>query len=282
MSDKDIGNGKSPEAAYVFGHSDEELQRLVTQARLIDPITRQIFKEAGIAVGMRVLDVGSGAGDVAFLVAEIVGPAGEVIGTDRAARAIATARARARAMALSNVSFQEGDPTEMTFDRGFDAIVGRYILVFSPDPAAMLRKLSRHLRTGGVMAFHEVDRGGACSLPPLPTYDRCEHWITETLRLMGNEPRIGLKLYAHFVAAGMPPPSMRLQAIIGGAADSEARLRFVADQVVTLLPEMERLGVATVAEVEKDTLLDRMRSELAAGGGVAVGRSEIGVWACKR
>ena len=45
------------------------------------------------------------------------------------------------------------------------------------------------------MVFHEVDRRGSCSLPPLATYDRCENWITETLRLMGNEPRSGLKLY---------------------------------------------------------------------------------------
>jgi SAM-dependent methyltransferase len=184
-------------------------------------------------------------------------------------------------MALPNVSFHEGDPAEMVFDGTFDAIVGRYVLVFSPEPAAMLRKLSRHLRTGGVMVFHEVDRRGACSLPPLPTYDRCEHWITETLRLMGDEPRIGPKLYAHFVTAGMPPPIMRLQAVIGGAADSADRLHFVADQVATLLPEMERLGVATAAEVEKDTLLDRMTRELIAGGGVTIGRSEIGVWARK-
>lgn len=281
MSDKGIGNGASTETAYVFGHSDGELQRLATQARLIDPITRQFFVEAGIAPGMRVLDVGSGAGDVAFLAAELVGQAGAVIGTDRAPRAIATARARAKVLALSNISFHEGDPAEMSFDGRFDAIVGRYVLVFSPDPAVMLRKLSRHLRTGGVIVFHEPDRRGACSLPPLPTYDLCEHWITETLRLMGNEPRIGLKLYAHFLAAGMPPPSMSLRAVIGGGADSADRLHFVADQVATLLPEMERLGVATSAEVQIDTLLDRMTSELVAGGGVTVGRSEIGAWTYK-
>lgn len=83
------------------------------------------------------------------------------------------------------------------------------------------------------------------------------------------------------VAAGMPSPSMALQAVIGGGADSTDRLRFVADQVATLLPEMERLGVATSAEVEKDTLLDRTMDELIASGGVTVGRSEIGVWSHK-
>src|SRR5690242_8264920 len=81
--------------AYALGHSDWELKRLSIQARLTNPITRRFFLDAGLAPGMRILDVGSGAGDVAFLAAEIVGTAGEVIGTDRSATALVTARERA-------------------------------------------------------------------------------------------------------------------------------------------------------------------------------------------
>src|SRR5882672_3069775 len=103
--------------AYVLGHSPRELERLGTQARLIDPMTRRFFLEAGIRPGMRVLDVGSGAGHVAFLTAELVGGAGEVVGVDRAPAALATARARVEAYSLRNVSFLEGDPTAMSFDR---------------------------------------------------------------------------------------------------------------------------------------------------------------------
>jgi ubiquinone/menaquinone biosynthesis C-methylase UbiE len=73
---------------YVLGHSEAELKRLSTQAQLIDPITRRFLVSAGIAAGMRVLDVDSGAGDVAVLLASLVGPGGEVIGTDPARTAI--------------------------------------------------------------------------------------------------------------------------------------------------------------------------------------------------
>ncbi len=79
---------------YALGHSAQELERLRIQARLIDPITRRFFLEAGLGPGMRVLDIGSGAGDVAFLAAELVGVTGEVVGTDRAAKAVAAARER--------------------------------------------------------------------------------------------------------------------------------------------------------------------------------------------
>src|SRR5262245_11876763 len=127
-----------PPASYALGHSDSELERLTIQARLIDPITRQLFREAGIVPGMRVLDVGCGMGDVSFLVRELVGEAGEVIGLDRATQALASARARAEARSLHNVSFREGDINQIRFEQPFDAVVGRYVLLFNADPPAIL------------------------------------------------------------------------------------------------------------------------------------------------
>src|SRR5262245_42152261 len=134
---------------YVLGHGDRELERLATQARQIGPITRRIFVEAGIAPGLRVLDVGSGGGDVSLLLAELVGPKGEVVGADRSPVAIEAATRRVQAEGLANVRFVEGDPAVLAFDAPFDAIAGRYVLMFQPDPAAMLRGLARQLKPGG-------------------------------------------------------------------------------------------------------------------------------------
>jgi tRNA A58 N-methylase Trm61 len=75
---------EQPDMAYALGHSDRELERLISQARLYEPFTMQFFRDAGIAEGMHVLDVGCGAGDVSFLAAQIVGPSGQVVGVDRA------------------------------------------------------------------------------------------------------------------------------------------------------------------------------------------------------
>jgi SAM-dependent methyltransferase len=248
------------------------------QARVVEPITRGFLRDAGIGLGMRVLDMGSGAGHVAFLAAELVGAAGEVVGVDRAPAAVAAARTRAEARSLRNVSFLEGEPGGMTFERPFDAVVGRYVLMYQTDPTAALRALARHLRPGGVLVFHEPDLDGARSFPPAPTYDRCCRWIVETYRRLGAEPRMGVRLHAAFVAAGLPAPSMRLEAIIAGGADDPERLNLFPEIARSLLPAMERLGVATAAEIGVETLAERVRSEVAAGGGVVVGRSEIGAW----
>jgi len=263
---------------YVLGHSERELNRLQAQARLIGPITERFFREAGIDSGMRVLDVGCGAGDVSFLAADIVGEGGEVVAVDRAPAAIELARARAVARARRNVIFLEGDPCELAFDKPFDAVIGRYVLMFQKDPAAMLRKLAAHARPGGLIAFHEIDWGGITSCPAIPTFERCLQWGAETLRLSGAETRMGRNLYSTFVSAGLPPPSMRLEALIRGAAHNADLLHLFAELMATLLPDMERLGVASGGDIGLETLLARMSEEAVAHASVVIGHYQIGAW----
>lgn len=275
-SDKTGGADSQP--SYSLGHSDRELHRLSVQARLIGPITRRFFIDAGIGPGMRVLDVGSGIGDVAFLAAELVGDTGDVLGTDRSGAALSVARKRTAERSLTNVSFCEGDPAGMHFDAPFDAAVGRYVLMFQPDPIAMLRAVAVHVRPGGVIVFHEPYRDGVRSFPPVALYDRGWELVDETFRRSGADPLMGIKLHATFVAAGLPAPSMRMESVIAGGATSSDQVHFEMDIVGTLMSEMERLGVATVIDVDADTLAERVLAHVTATNSVIVGRSEVGAW----
>ena len=264
--------------AYALGHSDRELARLAVQAELVDPITRRFLVEAGIASGMRVLDVGSGVGDVAFLAAELVGETGEVVGTDRSAAALAVARRRADERSLRQVTFVEGDPAALAFEQAFDAAVGRYVLAFQPDPAAMLRRVAGHVRAGGVVVFHESHLEAVLSYPAVPTYDRACALVEETFRTLGTDPLMGLKLHATFVAAGLAPPAMRLESVLAGGSTSGAQVHLVTDLLGTLVADMERLGVASAEGLDPETLADRAIAEAAATESVVVGRAEIGAW----
>jgi predicted methyltransferase len=71
-----------PSSDYPLGSTDAEHQRLIRQAEWVNPHTERCFREAGIGLGQRVLDLGSGVGDVALLLARLVGPTGEVIGVE--------------------------------------------------------------------------------------------------------------------------------------------------------------------------------------------------------
>jgi len=263
---------------YVLGHSGQELDRLNAQARLMYPITRRFLQEAGIGAGMRVLDVGSGAGDVAFLAAELVGDSGEVVGVDRSKEALLVATAQATARSLANVSFLAGDAAEMVFDRPFDAVIGRYVLQFQTDPAAMLARVAGHLRPGGLVVFHELDWGGAHSFPPASIFDNCRDWMSETIRLSGAEIHMGAKLHATFIAAGLPAPTMRLEALIGGGQRASGPLQLMAALAPTLLPAAELLGVAPASGVDHTTLLKLMSEEVQATDTLIVGLYQIGAW----
>src|SRR5215469_16379825 len=122
---------------YVLGSTDAEQERLIRQAARLDPYTERLFRDAGMGPGQRILDIGSGVGDVAMLAARLVGPSGEIVGVERDVRSIARARARVAEAGLHNVMFIQSDVSQVTSNAPFDAVVGRCILQFLPDAAAV-------------------------------------------------------------------------------------------------------------------------------------------------
>ena len=261
---------------YILGHRPDELRRLGFQARLIDPITRRFLVAAGVAPGMRVLDVGSGAGDVSFLAADVVGSRGSVTGVDRSSDAIETATAAAAARALTNVSFVLSDLDALAVAQRFDAIIGRYVLEWLPDPARTLGALARRARPGGVVVFHEVDWAGSASHPPAPLFDATCRWLSETIRRSGADVR-GTNLYGTFRRAGLGTPTMRLDALIGGGHDAEP-IDQVANLAMTVAAAAETYGVATIADLDLETLRDRLRAEAEATDSVLIAHTEVGAW----
>jgi ubiquinone/menaquinone biosynthesis C-methylase UbiE len=142
---------------YALGRSADEHQRLLEQAAFLRPLTERVLRAAGIGPGMRVLDVGSGVGDVAFLIAELVGPAGEVVGVDLDGAALGKARDRARVQGLQNVRFVEADFREPDRQGEFDAAAGRVVLLYLADPVEGVKAVARRVRSGGPIVFQEMD-----------------------------------------------------------------------------------------------------------------------------
>src|SRR6266404_5820552 len=200
-----------PTSDYILGNTDAEHERLIWQAARVSPITERLFREAGIGPGQRVLDIGSGVGDVAMLGARLVGPSGEGVGIERDPRSIARARARVAEAGLHNVSFIQSDACEVASNRSFDAAVGRFILMFVPDPVAVLRSLSRLVRPDGVLAFQEPSWAPFLLLSaPLPLWSAGVSLIHETLRRSGANTEMGFALYRIFQEAGLPAPTMHM------------------------------------------------------------------------
>jgi ubiquinone/menaquinone biosynthesis C-methylase UbiE len=266
---------------YVPGRTDRETQRLQLQANLFEPFTRRLFEAAGVRKGMKVLDVGSGAGDVAFLAAEMVGPEGLVVGIDNNPVVLETARQRATDAGLSNVSFVDGDMCSAALDTDFDAVVGRHILLYAANQVEALQAITYHLRPGGILAFQEFDFSLSESLWANETTPRlfrqCILWIVDVFRRAGFQMNMSLALPEAFRLAGLPRPQMFLDGPIGLGADWTG-YDYIAECLRSTLPLIERFGIATAQEVDVDTVAERLREEVVSQHSYVVLTLMVGAW----
>jgi SAM-dependent methyltransferase len=273
------------EEHYPFQSSDEERQRLIAQAELFGPLTGRLFERAGITSGMRVLDIGSGSGDVALLAARLVGPAGAVIGVDRDAGQVAFAARRAAALGLTHVRFMTGDFRALDLDAAVDAIVGRLVLMYAADPLDAIRRAVRNLKPGGVLALQEsiIDYDGPVLIEPLDCLAaRAVEWFRAGFRHAGVHPRMGLRLFALMRVAGLVP-STEIEMLAPVQQGPEGPLfRTLAAVVRSQIGAIVASGAATEAEIDIDTLERRMIADAPPGGVVGYfNAGHVGVWARK-
>jgi ubiquinone/menaquinone biosynthesis C-methylase UbiE len=267
--------------SYPLGYSEAEAKRLMDQGAMLEDLTRDLLSRAGLASGMRVLDLGCGVGDVSMLAVRIVGEKGSVLGVDRSASSLEIARGRARRRTefgeRANISFVEADLTTFEPDGTFDAIIGRFVLHYVPDRASMLRRLSQSLRPGGVMAMQEYDLSSFAQAPESPLFAEVKRWILDGFKSAGGEPDTGSKLYATFLQAGLPYPQMVCAQQVHCGPEAMG-YEHAAQGLRSLLPAVERNRVATATEIEIDTLANRLREDAIARHAVMFTPRLVGAW----
>lgn len=248
---------------YSLGHSRDELDRLTRQAAVLRPITERLLRAAGIGPGMRVLDLGCGTGDVTMLAAELVGPSGSVTGIDRSADAVAAAADRARSAGLEAARFVQSAAADFEDPAGFDCVVGRYVVIHQPDPAAFLATAARLARPGGVIAFHEMDvLRGAWSLPRVPLVQETSDLIIRAGSSVSPHADAAGRFIEFFAAAGLPEPKLFSENIVGGGNDTPL-YGMLADTLRSMLPLLAGEGITTDT-IGAGTLETRIREEAVA------------------
>jgi SAM-dependent methyltransferase len=267
---------------YVLGRSESESRRLIQQSGFLQPFTERVFRRAGLGPGMRVLDLGCGAGDVSFLAAEFVGPTGSVLGIDRDPGVLEVARERAREIGAASVSFEERSIDRFDAPEPFDAVVGRFVLLYQADPAATLARIRGLLRDGGILAVLEPDMSvDVRSWPHVPLWDQACLWIRETFRRGGAHHDIGGRLYPLIRGAGFPAPTVRQDVLVGGGEAILPIYEHCSEMIRSLLPRMEQFGIATAEDVQVDTLADRLRRATDATESQVAYLPAIGAWTTK-
>jgi precorrin-6B methylase 2 len=254
----------------------QHVVRLQLQAQLYDPLTRRLLLDAGVRPGQRVLDLGGGAGDVALLAAELVGPAGSVVSVDINPERVAYAQQRCARAGLSQVRCVQADLDELNLDETFDAVVARFVLRDVGDAAGVLASAARLAPGGVVVAQEKLLDLGVRSVPAVELVARAVGWMSQTRQLVGVDTRTGARLPAMFQAAGLPAPVLGFEAPVQAGRDGVAAA-YLTETLRGMLGLTLGLGIATPDEVEIDTLTERITASLHETG-LLVLTPVIGAW----
>lgn len=240
--------------------------------------TERLLLDAGIKPGMKVLDIGCGFGEVTFLIAELIGKSGEVIGIDSNELAITKAKGRIKESGFSNINFKQEDLTKVSSELGrFDAVVARRVLMYLPNVRNILRNLSNLLAPYGLFVFQESDStlvpGGIVSLP---LHDRVINWMWRTVESEDGDIHIGFKLPQIMTDAGIVIDHIRAEPVIQGQG-SHYPLHFI---IRAMLPRIIEHNIANEEEIDIDTLEERLSMERS-NEAVYVSDMAFGIWGHK-
>ncbi|MEM6454374.1 MAG: methyltransferase domain-containing protein [Acidobacteriota bacterium] len=245
-------------------------------------MTKRYFADAGMAEGMRVIELGCGGGEVTQLLAELVGPSGRVVAIDRDPKAVAATRERMNEHAIEHVRVVSADLSDdlSGFDDlrsdPFDALAGRRVLMYLPDPVEVLRRCSRSLRGGALVVFEETDTVMVpARVSPMAAHDRAAEWLQKMLVAEGANTAMGFGLPSTFVQAGLQFERIRAEAVIQGQGTQyplPELLKLVQARVISA-------GIATQDEV--DALAARLVVESADPTAVYVSEMSFCAWAYK-
>ena len=177
---------------YILDGSDEDLRRLLGIAETTREMARSAFHRVGMREGWHAIDCGCGPLGGLAVMAEMVGPAGRVVGVDLSEPAIQRARSAVAALELGNVEVVAGDIHD--FDVAavggpFDLAYTRLFLMHQPDPVRTLSQIARLLRPGGWIVAQEALRS-----PPPRSYPHIDalgaYWdlVHELVERAGGVP----------------------------------------------------------------------------------------------
>jgi SAM-dependent methyltransferase len=194
----------------------------------------QALPHLRLAPGMRVLEVGCGAGGYTQLMAEALQGEGEWVAVDHDQQLLAQARSE---VALTvPLSFQSGSALALPFpDGSFDAVVSAFLLCVLPSPIQALREMMRVAKPGGVISsvscfcksgglppFYGIE-----SWPGMDRYAELEPRVRSTFRQLVRNPGLGLPngkdldVWADYARAGLV--DLRITGYLPVYAPADAR-----------------------------------------------------------
>jgi SAM-dependent methyltransferase len=190
------------EERYLLGVGDAGRERMEILNEIYNPSTQEFLLRSGLREGMRVLEIGSGIGEMTDWLARRVGSSGRVVSVDPSAEQLALARGRVDSSA-SNAEWRQGSVYDLRSDEPFDFIVCRWVLLHLRRPEVAVDVLRRSLAPSGTLALEDCITDSAFCYPGSGSFRRfIEGWLAVS-ETQGLDPRIGARLPRLLLDAGL-------------------------------------------------------------------------------
>ncbi|MEQ1832627.1 MAG: methyltransferase domain-containing protein [Candidatus Eisenbacteria bacterium] len=188
---------------YVHGTHPEEQRRLADLNALIN---RESLAALGLSAGERVLEVGSGLGQLARQMARASGVG--VVAVERSSEQIARAEALAAEAGEGGlVEFRLGDALALPLAAAewgvFDVAHARFLLEHVPAPQEVVNAMARAVRPGGRVVLEDDDHDALRLWPEPPGFAAVWAAYIRTYDRLGNDPFVGRRLVELLVGAGL-------------------------------------------------------------------------------
>jgi SAM-dependent methyltransferase len=267
---------KPQNGQYVLATGAAAVRRLLLLHEVYAPEGRRILLKAGLKPGMRVADFGCGVGAVTRMLAEMVGPSGDVTGIDVNAPQLDEADKICAAAAFTNVSFSHADACNTRLPaESFDLVYCRFLLLHLPDPNSCLREMRRVLKPGGLIVVEDGDLATATSVPA-GALDACADLFTRLGAIRGLNYSLAENLFHMVKVSGFPYPDIYIHQPAIPRGETRFLLKWSVEEAG---PGLVRAGLITGDQLDR-TLADMHEATLDPDVLVLAPRMSI-VWARK-
>jgi hypothetical protein len=156
------------------------------------------------------------------------------------------------------------------------------VLLHQPDPVVTIRSAASAVRSGGIVAFHEVATHKPSlfqALPKVALFDRVATTVNAVYCATVQSPDVAGRLVECYTKAGLPSPQLFWECVVGDSASLIGR--WLALSYCSMLSHIRQLDLEPDSIGDPETLVERLDAELRAVGAQVASNPQACGWAVR-
>jgi SAM-dependent methyltransferase len=265
---------------YVLGGTLTEQQRLIAQARGLEPHARSLLERIAIKPGSRTIDFGCGPIGILNLLSERVGVDGVVVGVEREPRFAAMAQAQLSERGLRNVRIVVTDAIKTGLEgNSYDFVHERLVLINVPPASqrALLDEMLSLLKPGGTIALQEFDSASFVCHPEHPSWNALLSIWNDSFHATGGNEFAGRSIGRLLRSAGVE--NVQMKAHVEVAQIGEYRRTHLLSLLESMQDQILASGCTTKTELR--THMAALSEHLADPGTTLIDKLILQAWGQK-